>query len=97
MAVITTYKCDKCGKEWHPNSGEEMPVAVGIVVEFGKTTLPAAPYKRFGAMWCRECVMKSGIHPPMTEADKQVAPEQPLSFEEKFAVLMEELGFARQE
>ena len=94
--VKTIYKCDKCGKEWDASTNIDQPVMVGIVVKFGATEL-SHPYPTYGQMWCRSCLIGAGVVEPCM-ADKDAgrkAPEQPLSFEEKFTLLLEEIGFVR--
>jgi hypothetical protein len=101
MGQYTTYKCDKCGKEWLSTTNTEQPVSLAIILDFGNpSSIPAIRYgidKRMRAMWCRACVMQVGISEPALPQDKQVAPESPLSFEEKLCALLEELNFTRGE
>jgi hypothetical protein len=96
MAQYTTYKCDKCGKEWLSTDKNEQPVSVAIVVDFGNPTGTPRPDRyrspQHRAMWCRPCVMAAGVCEPATEKEKSTAPPE-LSFEDKVIMLLEELGF----
>jgi hypothetical protein len=96
MGQYTTYKCDKCGKEWLSTDKKEQPVSVAIVFDFGNPTGTPQPdryrHPASSAMWCRSCVMETGIHQPMTQEEKFTAPPE-MSFEDKVIMLLEELGF----
>lgn len=96
MAQFTTYRCDLCKKEWLSTDNSEQPVTIGIVTDFGNPTGKLTP--KFAevnqAMWCRSCVMRTGIFPPVTVKEKQDHKTQ-IPFEEKVAFLLEELGFQR--
>lgn len=91
MSVKTIYKCDKCHKEWNADSKDEQICTVGISVAFGRTSIE---YKSSAKQqqWCRTCVMKTGIHPPVVSEDKEDAPEKESTFEEKVILLLEHLG-----
>jgi len=97
MAIITTYKCDKCGKEWIPGASGEHPVAVSIGFDFGKTDPPynCRPSIMRSKMWCRQCVISLGMCEPNKE-EKSTAPAE-LTFEQKVIILFEELGFRQAE
>ena len=98
MATYTTYKCDKCGKEWLSTDNTEQPVSIGIVVDFGNSSgyLRSPNYSRVqGVTWCRKCVIGIGITEPSSEREKSIAPETKLSFEDKLVILLEDLGFLR--
>jgi hypothetical protein len=98
MGVRVTYVCEKCGYEWLRDSKERQPVMVGICVMFGAVSTHGVSDSQIQnpQMWCRECVMKEGIYPPVNDEDKKVAPETPPSFEEILAELIESLGFTRE-
>lgn len=99
MAQYTTFKCDKCGREWDSKNKEIQPVSIGIMVDFGNPSgSPRNNYlpKEMQAMWCRPCVMKTGIYQPFTEDEKKIAPPK-ISFDDKIVMLLEELGFQRAE
>lgn len=96
MGVITTYVCDKCGRAWNSLDKDNQPVAIAIFIQFGRTQYVLADTPDQRAMWCRECVMKFGVSEPCCEKDKEVAPKVPLSFEEKFVMLLNDLGFERE-
>ena len=101
MAIITTYKCDKCGKEWIPGakgSENEQPVAVSLGFDFGKTEVryKVQPDVMLTKMWCRECVVSLGMYAPTNKAEKATAPVE-LTFEQKVIILFEELGFRQAE
>ena len=95
MATTTLYTCDRCSKQWTEEDKDEQPVGVGIVVGFGKTSVHNYQPINFSAMWCRTCVIDTGIHPPITtDEEKRELPK--LSFEEKLAELISELGFIQE-
>lgn len=99
MTVKTIYHCDKCGKEWDANlkrsEQKDQICTVGIGVRFDGTSLQTHNMKQ--QHWCRTCVMESGFNEPYGEADEKVAPETPLSFEDKIIEFMNELGFSQDE
>jgi hypothetical protein len=95
MGIYQQFKCDRCGTVSDYPKGDIQPCTVAVGVNFG-LSLPAEIDMKY-QVWCRECVMKAGIYPPYSDSDKAVAPEAPLTFEEKFILLIEELGFTRQE
>lgn len=91
--IKTIYGCEKCKKEWEPGNGETL-CTVGVAVNFGGTSISDHHFSKT-QHWCRTCVMKYGIHKPITDKDKRVAPE-PLSFEEKFTELLIDMGFVQE-
>ena len=99
MGQFITYKCDKCKKTWVSTDKTEQPVSIAILVDFGNPS-GQPKYSQYltdnNAMWCRTCVMKAGIKEPYTDTDVKVAPPEPLPFEEKLTLLLEELGFIRE-
>jgi hypothetical protein len=95
MTGYYTYKCDKCGKEWRKDDDDEMPVAVGIVLQFGSESCTSHS-KRKTQCWCRTCVMAKGLYDPITPEDKEVAPPVPPSFEDIFTELLDRLGYIRE-
>lgn len=101
MAIISIFQCDKCKKEFTRTSQsisaagyEVQPCVVGIHIAYGETNPSAARVPAVHALWCRTCVNETGIHAPTKASDD--AP-QPLSFEERVTLLLEELGFKREE
>jgi len=97
MAEKLMYICDKCSKEWEARSEEEQAVAIGLVIKFGHSHLNMSESIYSHVMWCRTCLMRTGLSLPYSNKDEKVAPEQPLSMEEKITMLLEELGFIRGE
>jgi hypothetical protein len=94
--VKTVYVCDKCGKEWTATNPCNRPVMLGITIQFGVTdfnTYPGPPI--YQAMWCKQCVIKTGISAPGNKEEVKIAPVTPLTFEEKFVLLLDELGVVR--
>ena len=99
MGSFTGYTCDKCGKEFRGkniNYFDEQPVCLSLGINFGSTTRTQQGGKQ-AAVWCRSCVMKTGVHVPSCAEDKKIAPPTPLSFEDKFVILLNELGFIQEE
>lgn len=97
MGVKTIITCDKCGEVCQDgNIKIRQPVAVGISLQFGRVHMTDT-YPTYQRVWCRECIVKTGIHPPIVEEEKEIAPEEKLSTTEKLALLLEELGFQREE
>lgn len=100
IKTIYIYKCDCCGKEWESSDNSEMMCTVAIVVSYGTVAIGVA----YGTatlslhnleikQWCRTCVASKGIREPITEKDKEVAPEKLLFFEDKVVELFNDLGF----
>lgn len=96
MGKFNGFTCDRCGKEFRANTKEYKPVTIQLTVTFGSTpsTYPATQRH---VIWCRQCLMSSGFQIPITEEDEKMAPELKLTFEEKFSMMIEELGFIREE
>ncbi len=96
MGTFSGFICDRCGKEFRTNEKDYSPVAIRLSFDFGRT----APSMQYSAstrnlVWCRGCVMLTGVTKAITENDKKAAPETELTFEEKLAILIEDMGFTR--
>ena len=96
MSEFRGFKCDKCGKEFRYGGKDYDPVAIQITITFGHMSPSSYPSAQGYAVWCRECVMGTGFHKPVTDDDKKVAPVEPMTFEDQFAELIEQLGFVRE-
>lgn len=103
MTVKTIYHCDKCGKEWdaslNTSEQKDQMCTVAIGVSFGRTTMNTSnfSYDLKEQQWCRTCVIETGFSEPRGEGDLKVAPETPMSFEDKVVEFMNELGFSQDE
>lgn len=97
MGAFNGFKCDRCMKKFVDGNDNYQPVSLQLIVTFGQTHATThINSNRATAVWCRECVVSTGIHAPIAGDDKKIAPENELSFEEKFGELIEEMGFLRE-
>ena len=96
MGTFKGFKCDKCKKEFRYGQKDHQPNAIKISIDLGLTSPSNSPHTSSHVVWCRPCVMATGFYRPLTESDKKVAPEQEPTFEEKFSMLIEEMGFVRE-
>lgn len=96
MGQFKGFKCDKCDKEFRYGEAEYSPVSIKIIIAFESETPTNYPSVIENVVWCRECVMKTGFHKPITDNDKKIAPETLMTFEEQFAELIGQLGFIRE-
>lgn len=94
MGIFNGFICDRCGKEFRSNSTNYNPVSISLKIAFGRT-LPSSYEAAENKVWCRECVMKTGLDAPANDEDKKIAPEIELTFEEKFSMMIEALGFIK--
>lgn len=90
----TIFVCDRCKKEWDMKDAKcPQVVKVYIGINFGNSN-PLGDIKQ-DQLWCRPCIMSTGVTTPHSDADAIVAPARMPSFEERFTYLLEELGFER--
>ena len=94
MGLKSFYVCDKCGKEWRTTDKTEQPVAIYLNIKFGAVSCANMGVGE-SALWCRSCIMKTGLKLPIIEKDKKVAPATQLSFGDKITMLLKDLGFVR--
>lgn len=93
MAIITTYKCDKCGKTWDSTDKSEQICTLKLQISLDNTVTNNYNSVSYEAQWCRSCVMSTGIRTPRTEEDKKLAPNKELTTTEKITDFISELGF----
>jgi hypothetical protein len=77
--------CERCGlREPINNAGRTTTqfVSVGIMVNF-QNSVPNRYDARTHQDWCRECVMRVGLHPPTSESERKLAPATPPTLEEQ--------------
>lgn len=98
MGIITLYECERCGRKWNPQKEAIKPVTVGIYIKYNQIAADFMDYPTASAMWCRDCAVMLGIVEPVISnpIEKEIAPDVPLSFEEKFVSLLAELGVIRE-
>lgn len=95
MGVRRVVTCDKCGKEFDERGGSDQPVNIDVTVTFGSTRSGQIGGVKKSSIWCRSCIMGSGVVPPKNKKDKELAPVE-LTTEQKLIILFEELGFIRE-
>jgi len=98
MGTFAGFTCEKCKREFRSTDSDYAPVTIQLSVCFGKTVPgPYSNIKKY-ALWCQDCLMATRFYVPITE-DKKTPPVAiaELSFEEKFLMMIEELGFVREE
>lgn len=97
MGTFSGFKCDKCGQSFMLGKEDYRPISVSLHIRFGYTYPDKFTDRSGHAVWCRSCLMSTGFHHPVNEEDKKVAAPKELTFEEKFSILIEDLGFTRAE
>ena len=73
-----TLKCDRCGATAENDKNFLKQVAVGVNWGYGFQ----AADRKLEAEWCRECLIKAGLHSPQNEADEKIAPLVPPTLED---------------
>jgi len=73
-----TLKCDRCGATAENDKNFLKHVAVGVNWGYGFQ----AADRKLEAEWCRECLIKAGLHSPQNEADEKIAPLVPPTLED---------------
>ena len=96
MGIFKGFICDKCGKEFISNSKDYNPTTISIAIKFGSTAPSTYPNIKEHQIWCRECLRKTNFCAPPIPEDKKIAPVTELTFEEKFSIMIEELGFIKE-
>ena len=96
MGVFHGFTCDKCKKKFIKGDPKYCPSTVQVAISFGNEGPNSFSSERDHQVWCRECLMATGICKPVTKEDKIVSPEVELTFEEKFSMLLEDLGFTKE-
>lgn len=97
MGIFNGFICDRCKREFKSDSKDYNPVTIQLRISFGRTTPTDYPNTTDHMIWCRKCLISTGFQIPTTEEDKKIAPEFKLTFEEKFSMMIEALGFIREE
>ena len=96
MGIFNGFICDRCKREFRACNKDYNPVTIQLKISFGSTYpidyTNTIDYK----VWCRECLISSGFHKPTTKEDVRVSPNLELTFEEKFSIMIEELGFVKE-
>lgn len=72
------FKCDRCGATAQDDKHFLRHVAVGVNWGYGFQ----AADRKLEAEWCRECLIKTGLHSPQNEADEKIAPPVPPTLED---------------
>ena len=72
------FKCDRCGATAEDDKNFLKRVAVGVNWGYGFQ----AADRKLEAEWCRECLIKAGLHSPQNEADEKIAPPVPPTLED---------------
>lgn len=82
-------KCDRCGATAENDKNFLKQVAVGVNWGYGFQ----AAGRKLEADWCRECLIKTGLHRPQNEADEKIAPPAPPTLEDLIRdIVREELA-----
>lgn len=92
------FTCDKCKKDVNLSVNDvpqnDMPYQIVMTIASGLTPINYQhPGQTFSQHWCRKCMNAAGFvkHGKATDI-KDDCPPTPLTYDEKFLGLLEELG-----
>lgn len=84
--ITTTYTCDRCEHEQHTD-GRQRPgpraervrqlyrISIGV-----NEVAEAQPFENPEALWCRNCVVETGLRPWMSDVTEP--PKEPIKLED---------------
>lgn len=96
MGIFNGFICDKCKREFRSNSKDYNPTTISITIKFGSAILSAYPNIKERQIWCKKCIEKTNFCALVISKDEKITSTIELTFEEKFSLMIEELGFLKE-